>query len=189
LRISSDIVAQHDCFRDFLHGYTFLAALALQRQIGLLFVQAEITLQNAFGALDDFPGLQLFGESGVGLLEARQFKFGAYEKSYCGDHADLATAIDVVLAMLQIDDTHDATAAHQGHRQKCLVTVFRQFVEKLEARIVRRVFGNGYRFAMFRYPSGNALSDTKFQPVDYLEASGFPIPETIPIGGEDPQVP
>ena len=84
LRISSDIVAQHNCFRDFLHGYTFLAALSLQRKIGLLFVQAEIALQNALGTLDDFPGLQLFGECGVRLLEARQFKFGAYEK-------DLAT--------------------------------------------------------------------------------------------------
>ena len=72
----------------------------------------------------------------------------------------------MVLAVLQVDYTHDAAAAHQWHRQERFVTVFGQLVEKLKARIVRGLLGNGNRLAMFRYPSCNALSDAKFQPVD-----------------------
>ena len=40
----------------------FLAALALQGKIGLLFAHAEVSLQNSFRAFHDLAGLQLFGE-------------------------------------------------------------------------------------------------------------------------------
>jgi len=74
----------------------------------------------------------------------------------------------VMLAVLQIDDAHDAPAAHQGHGEKRLVAVFRQFVEKLEAGIVGSILRNRHRFAMLRDPSRNALSDVEFQPVDHI---------------------
>ena len=132
----------------------------------MLFIEAEIALQNAFGALDDFPGLQLFRECGVGFLEAREFKFGTYEKSDCGDHANLSPPIDMVLAVLQIDHAYDAASAKQRDREKRLIAVFRQLVKKLEARIVRRFFRNGNWLAVLRHPACNALSNAKFQAVD-----------------------
>src|SRR5580692_11736220 len=73
-----------------------------------------------------------------------------------------------MLAMLQVDDANHAPAAHQGHREKRLVAVFRQFVEKLEPWIVCRFFWNRNRLAMLRDPSGNALPDAQFQPVDHF---------------------
>jgi hypothetical protein len=41
-------------------------------------------------------------------------------------------------------------------------------VKKLKARIVCGFFWYGHGLAMFRYPSGDALSDSKFQTVDYF---------------------
>src|SRR5580704_15566696 len=73
-----------------------------------------------------------------------------------------------MLALLQVDDANHAPAAHQGHREKRLVAVFRQFVEKLEPWIVRGFFRDGDGLAMLRDPSGNALPDAQFQPVDHF---------------------
>ena len=165
LRISSDLVAQHDGFGNNLHGFALLAALALQDEIGLLLAQAQIALQNAFGTFDDLSGLQLFREGGVGFFQARQLKFGAHEKSYGGDHTNLATAVHMVLAMLEINDAHNPATAHQGYREKRLIAVFRQLVEELETWIVRCLFWNGNGFAMLSDPSGDALADAQFQAV------------------------
>jgi hypothetical protein len=44
--------------------------------------------------------------------------------------------------MPQVDDSDDATTAHQGHGEKCFATIFGQFVEELEAGIVRGFFRN-----------------------------------------------
>src|SRR5258708_16504932 len=51
-RVALDFVAEHDGFGDFLHSAAFLAALALESEVGLLLGEAEITLQDAFSALD-----------------------------------------------------------------------------------------------------------------------------------------
>src|ERR1700682_6229294 len=61
-RGSFDVIAQDDRFRDFFHRYAPLAALPLQRDIGLLFAQLQIPLQDSFRALDDFPRFQLLGK-------------------------------------------------------------------------------------------------------------------------------
>jgi len=74
LRVAADVVAEHDGFRNFLHGFALLPALALQSQVGLFFVQAEIALQDAFGALDNLSGLQLLGQRGVGFLKPCQLE-------------------------------------------------------------------------------------------------------------------
>jgi hypothetical protein len=71
-----------------------------------------------------------------------------------------------MLAMLQVDDANDATAAHQWNGQKRFVTVFRQFVEKLEARIVSGLFWNRNGLAVLGDPSGNTLPDAEFEAVD-----------------------
>ena len=64
----------------------------------------------------------------------------------------------MMLAMLQVDHTDHAPAAHQRHRQKRLVAVFRQLVKKLKARIERRLFRYRHRLVMLRHPSCNALA-------------------------------
>ena len=61
--------------------------------------------------------------------------------------------------MLQVDHTHHAPARHQGHGEECFVSVFRQFVEELKARILGGVLRDRNRLAMFRYPAGDAFSD------------------------------
>jgi proline iminopeptidase len=40
------------------------------------------------------------------------FELCADDKSYGGNHANLTTTVDVVLAMLQVDDAHPASATH-----------------------------------------------------------------------------
>jgi hypothetical protein len=42
--VALDFVAEDDGLGDFLHGAAFLAALALQGKIGLLFCEAEFAL-------------------------------------------------------------------------------------------------------------------------------------------------
>jgi hypothetical protein len=61
-------------------------------------------------------------------------------------------AVDVVLTVLQVDDTHDTASAQQGHRQKRFVFVFRQLVEKLETRILGSSFRHGNQLAVLRHP-------------------------------------
>jgi len=166
LRISSYFVAQHNRLGNFLHRFALLAALALERQVGLLFVQSQIALQNAFGAFHDLASLELFGESYVCFLQPCQLNFRSDEKSYGGNHANFATPVNVMLAVLQVDDTDHSSPAHQRHGKKCFITVFGQFVEKLKAGILRRLFGDGNGLAMFRHPSRNALPHAQFQAVD-----------------------
>src|SRR5580698_5731980 len=69
LRVPPHFIAQHDCFRNLLHRFALLPALPLQSQISLLFIQPQIALQNSLGTLHNFPGLQLFCERGVRLLQ------------------------------------------------------------------------------------------------------------------------
>ena len=82
--------------------------------------------------------------------------------------ANTPIAGNMLLAMLQVDHAHHAPAAHQWHRQKCLVTILRQFMEKLKARIVRSFLRNRNRLTMLRHPSCYALSNTEFQTIDHI---------------------
>jgi hypothetical protein len=101
-----DVVAKNNRFRDFFHRFAALPALPLQRDVGFLFAQLQIPLQDSFGALDDLPGLQLFGKLGILSLEPRHFNFRAYQKSYRGNQMDLALAVVVRLSVLQVYDSN-----------------------------------------------------------------------------------
>jgi hypothetical protein len=70
--------------------------------------------------------------------------------------------------MLNIDRAHDATAAHEGHRQKGFVTVLGQLMKKLKARVLRGFFRNRYRLVMFRHPTGDPLPDAEFEAIDRI---------------------
>src|ERR1700678_1408373 len=59
-RIPFHFFAQHNRFRNFFHRLALLAALPLERQVGLFFAQSKIALQNPFGAFHNFSRLQLF---------------------------------------------------------------------------------------------------------------------------------
>src|SRR5208283_4396559 len=93
------------------------------------------------------------------------------------DHANLPAAVDVVLAMLQVDDTNHAAAAHERHREERLIAILGKFVEELETGIVRGFFRNGHGFTMLRYPSGNSFPDVEFQAVDDFEMRVFRSPQ------------
>lgn len=135
VRATPDFFAEDDGLGDFFERLPFLAALALERQVGLLFIHREIALKDALGALDDFAGLELIGEVGVRCLQTGHFEFGANEEADGRDQANLLAGVDVLLAMLHVDDTDYTTTAEDGHGEERLVAVFGKFVEKLEARI------------------------------------------------------
>lgn len=58
-RTAFQFIIQNDRFCDFLHGLPPLLAFALERSVGLFLIDFELALQDAFGALDDFPAFQL----------------------------------------------------------------------------------------------------------------------------------
>jgi len=143
-----------------------LAALALEGEVGLLLGEAEVALQDAFGALHEFAGFELLGEVGIFAFEAGHLDFGADEKSYGGDELNLAFRIDVRLPVLHVDDAHGTSAAEERDGKKSFVTVFREFVEELEARILGGVAGDGYRLKVLGDPSGDALANLKLETVE-----------------------
>lgn len=112
LRVAAHVVAEDDGFCDFAHGTAFLAALTLDREIRLLFIEAQIALQDALGALYHFARLQLLRERRVRFFEPREFNFGSDQESDGGDHANFAAAVNVMMAVLQVDDTDHASATH-----------------------------------------------------------------------------
>jgi hypothetical protein len=112
-RVALDFVAEDDGFGHVFHGAAFLATLALEGEIGLFLGEAEVALQDAFGAFDEFAGLELLREVGVFALEAGHFDFGADQESDRGNELDLAFGVDVRLTVLHIDDADGSSAAEE----------------------------------------------------------------------------
>lgn len=52
---TSDLLAKHDCFRNFPHRLPPLSALLLQGQVGFLFAQLQFALQNPLSPFHCFP--------------------------------------------------------------------------------------------------------------------------------------
>ena len=171
--VAADVVAQDDRFCDFFHRTALLAALTLDGQVRLLFVQPEIALQDSFRAFNHLARLQLLGERRVHFLEARKFDFRSDQESDGGDDANFAAAVDVVMAMLQVQHTDHASSAHQRNGEKRFVTVFWKFVKKLKPGIVRGSFGDCNRFAMLGDPSRNSLPYAELQAIDYFRMRVF----------------
>jgi len=164
--VALDLVAEDNGFGHVFHGSAFLATLALEGEVGLLLGEAEIALQDAFGALDEFAGFKLLREVGVFALEARHFDFGADQESDGGDELYLALGVDVRLAVLDVDDADGAPTAEEGHGEESFVAVFREFVEELEAWVLGSITGDGYGFEMLGDPSSDALADMELEAVD-----------------------
>ena len=61
----TDFFAEYKCFRDFLHGFPFLTALALDTEIGLFFGHSQISLQDSLRTLHDFAGFQALRKIGI----------------------------------------------------------------------------------------------------------------------------
>jgi hypothetical protein len=158
--------AEDDGFGDGAHGHPALAALLLEHEVGLLFAETEVALEDAFAALDDLARFEFFGEVGVFVFEAGHFDFSADQETDGGDQLNLGVTVGMGLAVLQVDDAHDLVAADDGHGEKGFVTVFRQFVEALETGIVRGIRSYGYGLTVFGDPSGDALPHLHFEAVD-----------------------
>jgi hypothetical protein len=65
----------------------------------------------------------------------------------------------VWFAVLEIHYSDHPSTRQQGDRQESLITVFRQLVELLEARIFECFPGHRNRFAVFGDPPSDALTD------------------------------
>src|SRR5580704_11158458 len=46
------VLAQQDCFRELLHGFSSLPALSLQCEVGFFLGKLQVALQNSLGAFD-----------------------------------------------------------------------------------------------------------------------------------------
>ena len=90
-------------------------------------------------------------------LEPGHLDLGADEKPERRDQLHLAPAVLVRLAVLEVDDADQLAAREHGHRQKRLVAILRQLVERLESRVLERARRHGDRLAMFGHPPGDAL--------------------------------
>jgi hypothetical protein len=165
--------AQDNGFGYGAHGHAALAALLLEHKVSLLFAQAQIALEDAFAALDDFAGLELLAEVRIFVFEAGHFDFGADQEADGGDELNFGVGVGVGLAVLQVDDANDFVAAEDGHREKGFVTVFGQLVEALETGIVRRVGGYSYGLAVFGDPAGDSLPHLHFEAVDDFRMGVF----------------
>src|SRR5271156_842064 len=106
------------------------------------------------------------GEGGVGGFRASHFDFCADQEADSGDEADVALTVDVRADVLQVDDADEAAAAEEWHGEECLVGIFGQLVEELEAGIFCGVAGDRYGSAVFRDPAGDALADAEFEAVE-----------------------
>ena len=157
---------EDDGFGDLLHGFASLAALLLERQVGVLFGGVHVALQDAFGAFEELAGFQALRELGVGGLQARHFDFRADQEADCGDEADVALAVDVGADVLQVDDADETAAAEQRDGEEGLVGIFGQLIEELEARIFGGIARDGYGSAMFGDPAGDALADAELEAVE-----------------------
>lgn len=162
------IFAEDDCFGEFFHGLATLAALLLEGEVGLFLGEMEFALQDALGALDDFARLEAFGEQRIFRFEPRQLDFRSHKKPKGRDQPHFAFRVAVRFAVLDVDDADDFASAEHRNREEGLVAVFREFVEKAEARIVECTHRNDDRFDVFSDPSGDALAEAQFEVVDGL---------------------
>jgi len=143
-----------------------LAALALESKVGLFLGEAEVALQDAFSAFDQLASFELLGKMRVFTFQAGHFDFGADEEPDGGNELDLAFGVDVRLPVLQVDDADGTSSAKERDGKEGLVAVFREFVEELEARVLRGIAGDGYGFEVLGDPSGDALADLELEAVE-----------------------
>src|SRR5258708_15441162 len=123
-------------------------------------------MHNSFRPVNLLVGLLLLRQGRILFFELGHLDLSAHQKPDGRDQPDFTAPVYMMLAMLQVYHTHDAAAAHQRHRQECLVTILWEFVEKLKAGIERGLLSHRNRFLMLRDPPGDALPHAEFQPTD-----------------------
>ena len=160
------LVGQQDRFGDLPLRSATLPALPLDRQIGLFLGDAQIALQDPLGAIEHLARFEPLRQLAVLGLEPRQLDLGAHQEPDGGDQLNLAPAVLVRMAMLQVDDGDEPAAAQHGHRQERLVVILGQLVEHLEARIFEGVDSECDRLPMLGDPAGDPLADPQLQPID-----------------------
>src|SRR4030095_6391838 len=116
-----EIIGQQDGLSDVPLGSPPLPALSLDGEIRVFFADAEIPLQDAFGAIDDLARFEPLRQLTVRALEPRELDLGADEESDGRDQLDLFPAVLVRVSMLKVDHRHQPSAAEHGHREKRLV--------------------------------------------------------------------
>jgi hypothetical protein len=74
--------------------------------------------------------------------------------------------------MLNIDHSNKLATTQYGDREKCFKTIFRESLEELEARIMKRLRGNGNRLKVLRDPSVRP-SPRSIPSASAMSACGF----------------
>src|SRR5262249_58420172 len=144
-------------FGYFFHGFALLAALPAEGEVGFLLAQAGLALQDAFGAFDDLSCFEFFAKLGAFFFEAGHFDFSADEKADGRYKADFGFAVGMRVAVLEIDDADGAATAQQRNGKEGLIAVFGEFIEELEARVLKGVACDSHGLVVFGDPAGDSL--------------------------------
>ena len=148
-----DLFAQQNRFSDFLHGFLAFAALALEREIGFVFVHGEIALQDSLRAVDEAARFGQLRELRFFGFQERPLNFGTNQETDYGEETDFALAVKVRLAVLQIYDSHQTVAGQHRHGEQRLITILGEIVERLKAGIEPGAVRYSNGLPIFRHPT------------------------------------
>src|SRR5215831_645560 len=163
-----DFVAEENGISNFAHRFATVAALLLKREVGFLFGDAKIALENTCGVFDEFSRAYELGSLRGFVVAAHGVDFGSDEKTDGGDELSFALCVSMWLAMLDVDHTDDAVAAQNRHGEKSLEEVLRELVEALKARVLGSVPGEGDGLLVFGDPAGDSLPHAELEPIDHF---------------------
>jgi hypothetical protein len=174
---SPKAVAQNHGLGNVFHRFPPFLALPLHHPVSGVFAEFQVSLQNAFGALDGGPCLQFAQQESIFTFQPRPFDFSAHQKPKGRDQADFPFAVLMARAILCIDNANQPSPRQDWDREECFEAVFRQFVEELKSRILVSAVSNRHGPAVFGHPSGNPLPNFHFQAIYNLRMGVFRRPE------------
>lgn len=116
LPLAHQILAEDDCLGNFSHRLASLLAFSLQSEVRVVSTDFPVPLQDSLRTLDKLPGFQMKGEIQILALESRLFYLRTNQETQGRDHADLPLAVQILGAILHVDDADEPPATSQGNR-------------------------------------------------------------------------
>ena len=145
-----------------------MPALLLQHQVGGFFVDAQLALQQALGALHHLARFQLLGQLRLLILHARQLQLGAHQIADHRDQLNLALRVVVRLAVLHINGADQLAPAQDGHSKERLKAVLRQRGKTREPWIGPGFGRQRDGLLLLSHPARHALSHINLHPVHHV---------------------
>jgi len=159
LALAVQFLGEDDGFSQLLHRTAETAAFTAQAEIGVFLGEVVAALQDALGALDDFAGFQFALETLVFAGEAGALDGDAHLLSNESEQGDLLGAVLVRLAMVDVDDTDDITAADERDGEKRFVGVFDQAREAFESLVGGGAGGERDDGLVLDHPASDTFAD------------------------------